>query len=232
MQPTSDDELQLMQDVEFLHSQLRAVGEPVDARFANLFDQGLRDKSLAERFRKWQLRKVHLEKLLQNANSRAIGAGAEQGQNANSGANGAGAEQEQNANFQAIGARAQRPNSQKVGGPSGRSMQVKEYLAERKIDAADIVSATSGAAADSAAPSQNVPHSAAPPKPGNSVSRKRKRAPRMTQIHVSFARLSAVQLVRNDDLTHADLIANFNAAWPTIAPTFGLEQRGRANNFF
>jgi hypothetical protein len=35
MQPTSDDELQLMQDVEFLHSQLRAVGEPVDARFAN-----------------------------------------------------------------------------------------------------------------------------------------------------------------------------------------------------
>ncbi len=28
MQPTSDDELQLMHDVEFLQSQLRAVGEP------------------------------------------------------------------------------------------------------------------------------------------------------------------------------------------------------------
>jgi hypothetical protein len=52
LQPTSDDELQLMQDVEFLHSQLRTVGEPVDASFANLFVQGLQDKSLGVRFRK------------------------------------------------------------------------------------------------------------------------------------------------------------------------------------
>jgi hypothetical protein len=68
------------------------VGARIDNGFnrAALFDQGLRDKSLAvlRLFRKWQLRKLHLEKLLQNANSQAIGAGAEQEQNANSGANG------------------------------------------------------------------------------------------------------------------------------------------------
>ncbi len=71
MQPTSDDELQLMQDVELLHSQLRTVGEPVDASFAlaNLFVRSLEDKSPGVRYRKWQHRKIHLEKMLQNANS-------------------------------------------------------------------------------------------------------------------------------------------------------------------
>ncbi len=46
MQPTSDDELQLMEDVDLLHSQLRTVDDPVDATFAKLFVRSLEDKSL------------------------------------------------------------------------------------------------------------------------------------------------------------------------------------------
>ncbi len=52
MQPTSDDELQLMEDVELLHSQLRTVGDSVDATFAKLFVRSLEDKSLGVRVRK------------------------------------------------------------------------------------------------------------------------------------------------------------------------------------
>ncbi len=37
MGPTSDEELQFMEDVEFLHSQLITVGDPVDANFAKKF---------------------------------------------------------------------------------------------------------------------------------------------------------------------------------------------------
>ncbi len=71
MQPTSDDELQLMEDAELLHSQLRTVGDPVDATFAKLFVRSLEDKLLGMRVRKWQHRKIHLEKSLRIANSRA-----------------------------------------------------------------------------------------------------------------------------------------------------------------
>jgi hypothetical protein len=38
VEPTSDEELQLMEDVEYLHSQLRKVGDPVDA--TNLLSTG------------------------------------------------------------------------------------------------------------------------------------------------------------------------------------------------
>ena len=69
MQPISEDELQLMEDVELLRSQLRTVGDPVDATFAKLFVRSLEDKSLG--VRKWQHRKIHLEKSLRIANSRA-----------------------------------------------------------------------------------------------------------------------------------------------------------------
>lgn len=69
MQPISDDELQLMEDVELLRSQLKTVGDPVDATFAKLFVRSLEDKSLG--VRKWQHRKSQFEKLLQIANSRA-----------------------------------------------------------------------------------------------------------------------------------------------------------------
>jgi hypothetical protein len=54
-----------------LHSQLRTVGDPVDATFAKLFVRSLEDKSLGVLVRKWQHRKINLEKLLQIANSRA-----------------------------------------------------------------------------------------------------------------------------------------------------------------
>jgi hypothetical protein len=37
VEPTSDKELQLMEDVKLLQFQLRNVGGPVDATFANLF---------------------------------------------------------------------------------------------------------------------------------------------------------------------------------------------------
>jgi hypothetical protein len=70
VEPTSDEELQLMEDVEFLHSQLRTVGDPVDANFAKKIIRSIGDKSLGVRVRKWLHRKIHLEKSLQNANSR------------------------------------------------------------------------------------------------------------------------------------------------------------------
>ena len=69
MPPISDDELQSMEDMELLRSQLRNVGDPVDATFAKLFVRSLEDKSLG--VRKWQHRKSQFEKLLRIANSRA-----------------------------------------------------------------------------------------------------------------------------------------------------------------
>jgi hypothetical protein len=71
MPPISDDELQSMEDMELLRSQLRNVGDPVDATFAKLFVRSLEDKSLG--VRKWQHRKSQFEKLLQIANSRNPG---------------------------------------------------------------------------------------------------------------------------------------------------------------
>jgi hypothetical protein len=53
VEPTSDEELQLMEDVELLHSQLRNVDDPVDATFANLFIRSLEEKSLGMRVRNW-----------------------------------------------------------------------------------------------------------------------------------------------------------------------------------
>ena len=60
VEPTSDEELQLK-----FHSQLRKVGDPVDATFANLFIRSLEEKSLPVRVRKWKHRKIHLEESLQ-----------------------------------------------------------------------------------------------------------------------------------------------------------------------
>ncbi len=57
------------------------------------------------------------------------------------------------------------------------------------------------------------------------------KGPEMAQIHVSFAKLSAAQLVKDNALRMEDLIQKFNAEWPTIAPTFGLEPCGKANIF-
>ncbi len=57
------------------------------------------------------------------------------------------------------------------------------------------------------------------------------KTPEMAQIHVSFAKLSAAQLVKDPALRMEDLIQKFNADWPTIAPPFGLEPCGKANNF-
>ena len=46
VEPTSDEELQFMEDVEFLHSQLITVGDPVDANFAKKIIRSIGDKSL------------------------------------------------------------------------------------------------------------------------------------------------------------------------------------------
>ncbi len=199
MQPTSDDELQLMQDVELLHSQLRTVGEPVDESFANLFVQSLQDKLLGVRYRKWQLRKIHFEKLLQNANSGAAAAADS-----------------------ADRARAQRPIPQ------------TEHCAADSAPPPN-----SGAAADSAAPPENAPQmkprislSGRPASASAYAKRTDGKALEMAQIHVFFAKLSAAHLVRDCALRMEDLMHKFNADWPTIAPTFGLETCGKANNFF
>jgi hypothetical protein len=53
-----------------------------------------------------------------------------------------------------------------------------------------------------------------------------KKAPEMAQIHVSFAELSAALLLETPTLRMEDLKQKFNAAWPTIAPTFGLDPNG------
>jgi hypothetical protein len=104
----------------------------------------------------------------------------------------------------------------------------------------------SGAAADSAAPSQKrFPDEArnlglSKTEAQNLAARKTTvsisickdgKAPEMAQIHVSFAKMSAAQLVEDNALRMEDLIQKFNADWPTIAPTFGLEKRGKADIF-
>jgi hypothetical protein len=59
VEPTSDEEFQSMEDVEVLHSQLLAVGVPVQAHIANCFIRSLEEKSRGERVRKWKHRKIH-----------------------------------------------------------------------------------------------------------------------------------------------------------------------------
>ena len=63
-EPTSDDEMQLVCEVESLQSQLKRAGEPVDERIAQFFMNSLASKSLPERIRKWQVRRDHLQNLL------------------------------------------------------------------------------------------------------------------------------------------------------------------------
>ena len=62
--PTSDDEMQLVCEVESLQSQLKTPNEPVDERIAQFFMNSLASKSLPERIRKWQVRRDHLQNLL------------------------------------------------------------------------------------------------------------------------------------------------------------------------
>ncbi len=66
MEPTSDDELQLIGEVEFLQLQLKTAGKPVNQNFEQRFLQSVDPKSLPERIKKWQIRKDPLQRLVDN----------------------------------------------------------------------------------------------------------------------------------------------------------------------
>ncbi len=68
MEPTSDDEMVLMADVELLQLQLKKAGDrdPVNQNFEQLFFQSIASKPLAERIRKWKFRKNQLQRLVDN----------------------------------------------------------------------------------------------------------------------------------------------------------------------
>jgi hypothetical protein len=214
-----------MEDVEVLHSQLLAVGVPVHAHIANCFIRSLEEKSLGERVRKWKLRKIHLEKLLQNANSQAAAGSQTPAPNLLS-ASGHG-----NSEAEAAADSAERAGSQDLGEASSGGFGG---------GAADSAAPhpNSGAAADSAVPPENTPKV----KPGRSASASAYskllskqtggKAPEMALIHVSFAELSAELLRENTALRMCDLIQKFNAFWPGKAPEFGLPEFHTANNFF
>ena len=71
-EPTSDDELQLIFEVESLQTQLSDVGLPVDEKFAQLFIQSVTpNKPLTERIRKWKARRDHLQKMVDRPHATA-----------------------------------------------------------------------------------------------------------------------------------------------------------------
>ncbi len=51
MEPTSDEEMELMADVGLLQSELKKAGDPVNQIFEQLFLQSIASKPLAERIR-------------------------------------------------------------------------------------------------------------------------------------------------------------------------------------
>jgi hypothetical protein len=64
-EPTpSEDEMNLMFEVETLQTQLSDAGRPVDKKFAHLFIQSVTPKPLPERGRRWQAIRDHLQKLV------------------------------------------------------------------------------------------------------------------------------------------------------------------------
>jgi len=72
-EPNSDEELQLMGEVESLQEELKEAGKPVHEQFINMFVQSLTSKPLADRIRKWKIRKDQLQKLI--GSPRAISGG-------------------------------------------------------------------------------------------------------------------------------------------------------------
>ncbi len=63
-EPTSDDELHLIYEVESLQTQLSEAGRPVDEKIAQMFFQSVTPKPLMERIRKWKDRRDHLQKMV------------------------------------------------------------------------------------------------------------------------------------------------------------------------
>jgi hypothetical protein len=63
-EPTSDDEFQLINEVESLQRQLKRAGDPVDEKFAQMFFNSVTPKPLTERIRKWKARRDYLQKLV------------------------------------------------------------------------------------------------------------------------------------------------------------------------
>ncbi len=66
MEPTFDDEFQLSGEVEFLQSELKIAGHPVDEFFEKQFRQRVDSKSLPERIKIYQMRKDQLQRLVDN----------------------------------------------------------------------------------------------------------------------------------------------------------------------
>jgi hypothetical protein len=63
-EPTTDDELQLIFEVESLQTQLSDAGHPVNDKFEHIFIQSVApNKPLPERIRRWKARRDHLQKL-------------------------------------------------------------------------------------------------------------------------------------------------------------------------
>ncbi len=63
-EPTSDDELQLIFEVESLQTQLSEAGRPVDEQIAHILIQSVApNKLLPERIRRWKARRDHLQKM-------------------------------------------------------------------------------------------------------------------------------------------------------------------------
>jgi hypothetical protein len=55
-EPTSDDELQLINEVEILQMQLSDAGRPVNEKLEHIFLQSVTpDKPLTERIKKWKV---------------------------------------------------------------------------------------------------------------------------------------------------------------------------------
>ena len=63
-EPTSDDELHLIYEVESLQTQLSEAGRPVDEKLAKMFYRSVTPKPLTERIRKWKDRRDHLQKMV------------------------------------------------------------------------------------------------------------------------------------------------------------------------
>jgi hypothetical protein len=66
IEPTSDDELLLIGEVEFLQLQLQTAGTRANQNYEKQFLQSLDKKSLQERMKKWQIRKDRLQRLVDN----------------------------------------------------------------------------------------------------------------------------------------------------------------------
>lgn len=65
---TSEEELQLVFEVESLQMQLSKVGHPVNARIEEIFIQSVTPNTpLTERIRNWKARRDHLQKMLHAA---------------------------------------------------------------------------------------------------------------------------------------------------------------------